>query len=216
MKNIEHSTIALAGIFQSAFLVKQVAKQGIIDQSSFETAISSVLKLDASSTAEVYNGLGGVKHGFQLLVKQFGTEQQGQVFDHELMRYVLNMLVLERKLQKNKTMLPVIGNRIREAMSYKEHYHIAHEKVLDCLANLYLDTMSHFTPRIQVTGEQRFLENEFNAQKIRILLLAGVRSAILWRQKGGSKWQLVFSRKKMVSIARQYLDELHLLESAAE
>jgi high frequency lysogenization protein len=210
MKNIEHSTIALAGLFQSSFLVKQVAKQGLIDQSSFETAISSILKLDADSTADVYNGIANVKQGFQLLIKQFGTTEEGQAFDHELMRYALSILVLERKLQKDKTKLLVIGNRIREAASYAEHYHLAHEKVLESLANLYLDTMSHYTPRIQVTGEQRFLENEFNAQKIRILLLAGVRSAILWRQKGGSKWQLVFSRKKMVSIAKHYLEELDL------
>jgi high frequency lysogenization protein len=210
MKNIQHSTIALAGLFQSADLVKQIATQGIIEQSPFETAISSILKLDAASTADVYGGVEGVNKGFQLLIKQFGTEQDGQTFDHELMRYVLNMVVLERKLQKDKSMLSVIGNRIKEAMSYAEHYHLAHEKVLDCLANLYLDTMSSFTPRIHVTGERRFLENEFNAKKIRVLLLSGVRSATLWRQKGGSKWQLVFSRKKMVNIAKQHLDELQL------
>jgi len=209
MKNIDHSTIALAGLFQSAYLVKQIAKQGLIEQSPFETAISSVLKLDAPSTADVYDGVASVKQGFELLIKQFGTEEDGQTFDHELMRYVLNMVVLERKLQKDKTMLSVIGNRVKEAISYAEHYNLAHEKVLDCLANLYLDTMSNFTPRIQVTGEKRFLENEFNAKKIRVLLLSGVRSAALWRQKGGSKWQLVFSRKKMVTIAKHYLEELH-------
>lgn len=208
MKSIEHSTIALAGLFQSAFQVKQIAQQGMIEQSHFETSIASILKLDASSTADVYGGIEGVKQGFQLLTKQFGTEQDKQVFNHEVMRYVLNLAVLERKLQKDKTMLSVVGNRIKEAMSYAEHYHLSHDKVLDCLANLYLDTMSHFTPRIQVTGERRFLENEINAKKIRVLLLAGVRSATLWRQKGGSKWQLVFSRKKMVDIAKYYLDEL--------
>ncbi len=204
MKDIQHSTIALAGLFQSAYLVKQIAQQGLLNQSHFETAISSILKLDADSTAEVYNGIMGVRQGFKLLIQQFGAEE-GDDFDHELMRYVLNMVVLERKLQKDKTVLSVIGNRIREAMSYAEHYHLAHEKVLDCLANLYLDTMSQFTPRIQVTGERRFLEDEVNAKKIRVLLLAGVRSAALWRQKGGSKWQFVFSRKKMVNIAKQYL-----------
>ena len=208
MKSIEHSTIALAGLFQSAFQVKQIAQQGMIDQSYFETSISSILKLDAASTTEVYDGISNVKQGFQLLIKQFGTEQEKQGFDHEVMRYVLNLVVLERKLQKDKTMLTVIGNRVKEAMSYAEHYHLSHEKVLDCLADLYLDTMSHFTPRIQVTGERRFLENEVNAKKIRVLLLSGVRSAALWRQKGGSKWQLVFSRKKMVDIAKHYLDEL--------
>ncbi|MCV6638497.1 high frequency lysogenization protein HflD [Candidatus Albibeggiatoa sp. nov. NOAA] len=212
MKNIEHSTIALAGLFQSAYLVKQIAKQGMVDQSYFETAIASILKLDAPSTADVYGGVTNVQQGFRLLIKQFGAEEE-QTFDHELMRYVLNMVVLERKLQKDKTMLSVIGNRVREAISYAEHNHLSHEHVLDSLANLYLDTMSNLTPRIQVTGERRFLENEINAKKIRVMLLAGVRSAALWRQKGGSKWQFVFSRKKIINIAKCHLESLYVTEN---
>ena len=45
---------------------------------------------------------------------------------------------------------------------------------------------------------------EQNVQdKIRACLLAGIRSAVLWRQVGGSKWQLLFHRKKLVQAARQ-------------
>ena len=31
-----------------------------------------------------------------------------------------------------------------------------------------------------------------------MLLLAGIRSARLWRQLGGHRWQLVFSRRKLL------------------
>ena len=39
--------------------------------------------------------------------------------------------------------------------------------------------------------------------EIRALLLAAVRSALLWRQLGGSQWQFLFARRAMVeSVAR--------------
>ena len=35
-------------------------------------------------------------------------------------------------------------------------------------------------------------------EQIRALLLAGIRSARLWRQLGGHRWQLVISRRKLL------------------
>jgi high frequency lysogenization protein len=40
--------------------------------------------------------------------------------------------------------------------------------------------------------------------EIRALLLAAVRSALLWRQLGGSQWQFLLARRAMVeAIGRQ-------------
>ena len=36
--------------------------------------------------------------------------------------------------------------------------------------------------------------------KVRALLLAGIRAAVLWRQLGGSRAQIIFARKKMVEL----------------
>ena len=44
----------------------------------------------------------------------------------------------------------------------------------------------------------RNLQQPNNASKIRALLLAGIRSARLWRQLGGHRWQLVISRRKLL------------------
>ncbi|MCY1460592.1 High frequency lysogenization protein HflD [compost metagenome] len=64
---------------------------------------------------------------------------------------------------------------------------------------LYQDTLSTLRQRIQVHGDMRQLQQPSNASKIRALLLAGIRSARLWRQLGGHRWQLVFSRRKLLS-----------------
>ena len=40
--------------------------------------------------------------------------------------------------------------------------------------------------------------------EIRALLLAAVRATVLWRQLGGTQWDLLFSRGRMLeSIARR-------------
>ncbi|MEO6102953.1 MAG: DUF489 family protein, partial [Pseudoxanthomonas sp.] len=41
--------------------------------------------------------------------------------------------------------------------------------------------------------------------EIRAILLAAVRSAVLWRQLGGSFWDLVFSRRAMADTASEWL-----------
>jgi high frequency lysogenization protein len=45
------------------------------------------------------------------------------------------------------------------------------------------------------------------ANRIRACLLAGVRAARLWRQVGGSRWQLIFSRGRYLNAIDQALAE---------
>ena len=43
--------------------------------------------------------------------------------------------------------------------------------------------------------------------KVRTLLFAGIRAAVLWRQKGGSRLKLLLSRKKYVEQAELVLQK---------
>ena len=56
-----------------------------------------------------------------------------------------------------------------------------------------------------IRGEQSHLLNENTAARIRTLLLAGIRSAVLWQQLGGGKWKLFLKRKKYVPVAENLL-----------
>jgi len=56
-----------------------------------------------------------------------------------------------------------------------------------------------------IRGEQSHLLNENTAARIRTLLLAGIRSAVLWQQLGGGKWKLFLKRKKYVAVAENLL-----------
>ena len=55
--------LALAGIFQSACLVQQLAREGRTDTDALRTSIQSVLALDAPDVEAVYGGARGVRLG---------------------------------------------------------------------------------------------------------------------------------------------------------
>ena len=205
--SIKNRTLAFAGMYQSAELVRQVARQGLFDQAEFDVCIKSVLKLDADSVEEIYGGVGGVKMGLRMLCGQVDSANNTQ--NTEVLRYIIGMIVLERKLIKQPDMLNYIRLGIETIQAEVEIYGVSHPQIISELAKLYTETLSTFDYRyrIKVNGERRFLDNQNNADKIRSLLLAGIRSTVLWRQKGGSWLQFIF-RKKMIKTAKQLLETL--------
>ncbi|MDH5230485.1 MAG: DUF489 family protein, partial [Gammaproteobacteria bacterium] len=82
-----------------------------------------------------------------------------------------------------------------------------HENVVANLAGIYTDTISTIPPRIVVSGEQGYLNNTENANKVRALLLALMRSAILWKQKGGRRWHVLLKRGKIMAAAKNLLKQ---------
>ena len=92
--------------------------------------------------------------------------------------------------------------RAREQMSY---FSLTHENVIASLAGIYQDTISTLLPRIIVQGEQSLLSQQANANKIRAVLLAGIRAAVLWRQTGGNRLQFLFGRKAYLQAAENLL-----------
>jgi len=113
-------------------------------------------------------------------------------------------MALERKLIKNPAILQMLSAGIDKAIAQAEHFSPSHENVIANLADLYVSTISRLTPRVIVKGEHGHLSNPANANRVRVLLLAALRSAILWHQCGGSRWQLLFQRKKIIATAKQW------------
>ncbi len=194
LNTITNQTIALAGISQVAVLVQQLATKGACDQQAMEASIGSLLKIDSDSVAEIYGGLNGLKLGFEQLNDQItGTKPP----DPEQARYAASIVFLEKKLSKQKEMLNTIQTGIYKAQAQSEQFGVLHENVLANFGDLYQRTVSTIQPRIMVNGDQAFLSRPDIANKIRALLLAGIRSSLLWRQCGGSRWKFIFYRNKI-------------------
>jgi high frequency lysogenization protein len=64
------------------------------------------------------------------------------------------------------------------------------------------------TTKIQVAGNPEHLNVEANQKRIRALLLAGVRAAVLWRQLGGKRRQILFNRKALIQSAKNALNAM--------
>ncbi|BAP46119.1 high frequency lysogenization protein HflD [Pseudomonas sp. 21LCFQ02] len=198
MTPIQEQLTALGGVFQTAVLVDRIAKTGQVSEAELGCMLGSLLVLDPKDTLEVYGGSDQyLREGLRALAS--ALERDPGTLQREPLRYALSMLGLERQLAKRNDMLEVIGRRLPQIQSQVEHFGITHENVIAASGALYQDTLSTLRQRIQVQGDMRNLQQPSNASKIRALLLAGIRSARLWRQVGGHRWQLVFSRRKLLN-----------------
>lgn len=201
-QSLHDQTLALAGMFQAAQLVQQIAHNGQCSEASLETSIRALFATNPESTLEVFGGdLANLQEGLVTLSSVLSQQTRPQ--DAEILRYVLNLMHLESRLNKRADMLDVIGSRIEQARHTASHFGYTHPNLISNLASVYTDTISTFRLRIQVTGNRNELQKDENAAKVRALLLSGIRCAVLWRQTGGRRWQLIFSRKKVTQHARE-------------
>ncbi|MFC5077241.1 High frequency lysogenization protein HflD [Vibrio thalassae] len=191
-------TIAFAGICQAVALVQRVAKDGYCDSDAFETSIKAITNMNPSSTLDVFGTESDLKVGLECLVKGIDSTPSGS----EITRYIISLMALERKLNGRNDAMSQLGDRLQMVSRQLEHYELLDEQMISNLASVYLDVISPIGPRIQVTGTPAVLQQTATQQKVRALLLSGIRSAVLWRQVGGKRRHLVFGRKKMVEQAQ--------------
>ena len=199
--------IALAAVIQVAHLVHNIANDGSADPAATLPLLNSLLMTDAESTESVYGGLAHLKVGLdQLHIQLVKNKTKHQVTQ---IQYAVNLLRLERRLAKSAAMTDVLTLEIDQLPQHIEYFDgIEHPQVIARLADIYKRTISNLTPFIKVYGEERFLDNTSNANLIRALLLTGIRSAILWHQKGGRYWQFLYQSKKITAITDYLLSTL--------
>ena len=199
--------LAFAGIVQACQCAQQIAKTGMVDSDALTCSIHSIFVTDADNCFDIFDQgdhlLRGLKITGELLTRSGNSER------NELMRYIIAVIQLERSLHKKPAVLEQIAHGISKAQQQSEHFSTLHTNVIASLAGLYSDTLSQLKPRIMINGEQIHLSNPDNASKIRSLLLAAVRAAVLWRQSGGSRLQLLFARKRYLTESKRLLDKLN-------
>lgn len=198
---LEQQTIALAGVAQVARLVDQVSRTGSYPIEFLEPTIHSLFEFDASSVDSVFGGLAGVKLGLHNLSNLLASRQSQE--NREMVRYVFSILYLERKFAADPQMMSVVHSRLEHASFRAEHFANHVQEICHSVSGIYQDTLSNLKFRIKVSGSAQHLQDKENADIIRALLLAGIRSAYLWRQLGGRRWKLVLQRKAMLEASQQ-------------
>ncbi|AWX14179.1 lysogenization regulator HflD [Mergibacter septicus] len=207
MSNYRDMALSLAGVCQAAKLVQQLAYQGTADQTALTTSLNSLLILTPDTTLSVYTNVANLNLGLTILLEQL-TGNQGS-FNNEISRYWIGLLALESKLERNINAKTELAKRIQFLPNQIPLFdnNITHEQALKILAGIYSDIISPLGTKIQVKGSIEKLKTPYIQDSIRAVLLAGIRSAVLWRQSGGSKWKLLFSRRKLIDAAKKLYTE---------
>jgi high frequency lysogenization protein len=197
---LEQQTVALAGVAQVARLVDQISKTGSYPMEFLESSIHSLFEFDAGSIEQVYGGLAGVKLGLHNLSSLLASRQSQE--NREMVRYVFSLLYLERRFAGDPEMMSVVRTRLEHASFRAEHFANHVNDLCHSISGIYQDTLSQLKFRVKVSGSAQHLQNQQNADIIRGLLLAGIRSAFLWRQLGGRRWKLVIQRKRLLEASQ--------------
>ena len=199
---IQDRVLALAGVVQALAQVRRIADTGQADAGVVQAALDSVFRIDAPTPAAVYGSAGALRHGLRILSEHWGKQQ---LQDAALLKLVMSVLQLERRFAGETHTGTVVHNGIVELAPKAAELGSTHPDVLSALGSLYADTLSHLRPRVMVQGNPHYLAQPSVVAEIRAVLLAAVRSAVLWRQLGGSYWDFVFSRKAMLEAAEGWL-----------
>lgn len=199
--------IAFAALCQIASAVQSLARTGTLEQKELALFLASIGNVDPEDTLSVYgNDLANLRVGLNVIVQQLGNSSQPK--DPELTRYIVNLIALERKLSKSSARLAQLGERLNDISRQLAHYDITSDNVLANLAGIYSDLISPLGHKIQITGDATILSQPINQHKIRALLLAGIRAVVLWRQLGGKRRHILFSRRKILSHAEHLLTQI--------
>lgn len=196
--NKTDKALALAGIFQSAALVQQVSRTGEVPSEYFEASVKSIFSLNPTNILDVYGSTASQGLGVDTLYKVLAENDTARYAD--AIRYSIGILHIEKNLKKNPDLLSILRSRLETTESQLAHFDgYTHPSVIAKLADIYVDTIGTLKYRIQVKGDPQQLQREEVASKVRAALLSGVRSAMLWRQLGGSRIQLILGKGKLVS-----------------
>lgn len=205
-------TLALGGIFQACLLVDDLARHGTIPGDRLEGCLSSLLNQNPESTEAVYrqdDSLQNLIPSFELIQELLASKGQqntpNKAQNANVLRYVVSVLHLAKKLRQNPSLLDKVGEGLQKANQQADIFEVNHENVIANLAQLYQDTVGSLKHRIQVNGYANHLQQPAVASRIRCLLFSAIRSAVLWEQLGGRRYQLFFQRRKV-------LDQIHQIK----
>lgn len=200
---MKDKTLALAGVFQAAELVRQAACHGTWSGYAATSCLNSLFTLEADSIDEIFDGRQRMRLGVETLMAVL----QGDDHYADTLRYAVGLLQLQRKFSRSGKVQAEVGGVLQDISTEGEELEQHEREDLQAhgIAELYGRTISNLSPRIIVSGKPQYLQNERTTDWIRTLLLAGIRSATLWNQLGGGRFELMFGRKRILQDVEQYL-----------
>ncbi|NRA71720.1 MAG: high frequency lysogenization protein HflD [Gammaproteobacteria bacterium] len=204
--NKNNQVLAFAAMCQCAQLVHNIARTGTIDNQQWQVCVNSLVITDPENATDIYSSSADLFLGFKTLIAQLSDNNDNRSV--EVTKYVAGLIALERKLMKSPKSLAMMSQRVDQVKRQLHHFTVNDPAVIANFASIYSDIISPLGSKIQISGVPEQLQQKIIQEKIRALLLAGIRAAVLWRQMGGKRRHLLLARKELVTNAQQQLNRI--------
>lgn len=191
-KDFNDLSLALSGLCLTAKLIDDLAIKGFCDDNLLRLSLATLLPKQHDSVLDLYGGnLAHFRPALQL------TYHELRQTTERISRCWIAVLGVERELRNQETANRHIKVKIDYFQSQLAEKDLLEEENVAYLANIYTDHISPACRQIKITGDRRYLSERRIQNLIRALLLTGYRSAVLWRQLGGTKWDLLLRKGKL-------------------
>jgi high frequency lysogenization protein len=208
--SLMNRTIAFAGLAQSIQIVQDIAWKGKSNSNDFKPLLASLLSINASSTAAIYNGSFELTSGLRTLKNYLTLLNRAP--NPDFFQLANNLIRLQKQIEKNPSLLTPLTQAIQtlskqlipsiepntpyfDALQDESFYN----EIIHLADKIYIQNISTLPYRIQVKGEPNYLKMNKHQKTIRAALLCAIRSIFLWRQLGGSRWHFFYQKKEMLS-----------------
>ena len=139
MTQTDHQTMALAGVFQAAFLAESVADQGIANPHALAASINSIFKIDAESVVDIFGSVRGINAGLRCVIESLG----GKSSNHNLLRYSFNLIALADKFRQRRDLQIAVREGIDATAQQLHFVEVTDIAVIDRLAQIYYLSLIH-------------------------------------------------------------------------
>jgi high frequency lysogenization protein len=191
---IDYRALALAGVVQAAAMVHRVAHGESLPEAPLRALLRTIPTRNAGGLQEIFPEPGEFRVGAEAALEAFS----GRSRTPEILRYSLQVVELARMLSS----VPQVLEKLAGLIDGVDRQDPDEQQ----LSRIYQQTVSTLGKRIQVTGDPPTLQQEQVADRVRALLLAGVRLGWLWQQLGGRRWHLVLRRGALLVALRPLIN----------
>lgn len=216
MADIKSETIALAALFQCCTQIQRVATTGYYDEFAAACVMRAVFVTNPKTVEDIYNPQR-LKVGFKQLIDSFGKSDISKTADTIVItKMALKIITLANSIERNEKIFLRLSENIDELTDkflaqepefldegVSNETVLKEENIRNC-GHIYQSLISPNFAKLIIYGEERFLRDTSNQDKIRALLLCAIRAVVLWRQVGGRRRYLLFRRKDILQYAQNH------------
>ena len=170
------------------------------EQTSMQDALKALLNQNSNNINELLPDPFTQRQAYQLFEKHLsvsGNDNNEQSIAR-VKTYTLQSLIIHKKFSQRPDMQTLVSDGLNQALRQAEHFGYDYPALLGNIAELYQNSFSKLSIRIQVRGQRERLSQPRNAERIRCYLFIAMRYLHLWRQLGGRGYHLVFKRKAIL------------------